>query len=129
MNALEVNQCIRELEGPPTSKERRSIGGGHPIYPSFSPKATFQFPEAPQNNKTPKGSGILPELGKQIQDRQNNIKLRDQSQRGGVTKKGFPEIFIQIPFKSLNKKKLSRKLQLMSSGPQLGGKRCLECKI
>lgn len=26
-------------------------------------------------------------------------------------------------------KKLSRKLQLMSSGPQLGGKRCLECKI
>ena len=75
-----------------------------PFTPSFSPKGTFQFPETPQNDKTPKGSGILPELRKQIQDCQNNRKLRDQSQGGGITEKVFPKIFIQIPFKSLNKK-------------------------
>lgn len=72
--------------------------------PAFPLRALSGSLKTPQNDKTPKGSGILPELRKQIQDCQNNRKLRDQSQGRGVAKKVFPEIFLQIPFKSLTEK-------------------------
>lgn len=86
MNALEVNQSIQEPFRHPTLKERKSTGGEYPIYPQLFPPGHLQLPEVPQNDKNPKGSAHLSELRKQIQDCQNR-KLRDKSQRGGITKK------------------------------------------